>query len=295
MRFSIPTAKTKVLIQGITHSAAAVHVEKALVHDTLIVAGVSHEKGIKECLGVPVFQTVKAAVRKTKPDVCVVFSAPTRVYEDVAEVAKAKIPLIVVTTERVPVQEALRIRQLESKYRVSILGPASPGLVVPDGCVAGTMPAHLFKSGAVGIVTRSSSLAYEAVQQLSALGIGVSACVALGTSPVLGCSFVRPVKALLADPKTKAILMIGEVDGAFELKLAEYFGRQKRKKPLFVYIAGKTLPRPILTDILGVHLPNPADWIRWKHQLLRKAGAEIIGEPDLIGTQIQQYFQEHSK
>ena len=295
MRFSIPTAKTKVLIQGITHSSAAIHMEKALVHDTEIVGGVSHEKGLKEFLSVPVFQTVRTAVRKTKPDMCVVFSSPVRVYEDVAEVAAAKVPLIIVTTERVPIQEALRIRQLGEKYRVSILGPASPGILVPNACVAGTMPAHLFKTGVVGIVARSSSPSYEAVQQLSAVGLGVSACVALGTSSILGCGFVRPVKALLNDPNTKAILIIGEVEGSFEMRLAEFYGRQKRKKPLFVYIAGKTLPRPAIVEMLGTHFSNPADWIRWKHQALRKAGAQIIREPDLVGTVVSDYFAGEKK
>ncbi len=295
MKISIPTAKTKVLIQGITHSTAAVHVEKALVHDTLIVGGISHEKGVKEFLSVPVFQTAKAAVRKTKPDVCVVFSSPARVYKDVAEVAAAKVPIIIVTTERVPVQEALRIRQLSDKYKVSIFGPSSPGILVPGACMAGTMPAHLFKSGNVGIVARSSSLSYEAVQQLSAVGLGVSACVTLGTSPILGCSFVRPVKALLADPNTQAILVIGEVEGAFEMKLAEFYGRQKRKKPLFAYIAGKTLPRPNFVQMLGTPVPNPADWIRWKHQALRKAGGRIIGESDVIGEQLFNYFKQEEE
>lgn len=290
MRFSIPTRKTKVLIQGITHSSAAVHVEKALVHDTQIVGGISHEKGLKEFLSVPIFPSARSAVRKTKPDVCVVFSSPARVYKDVAEVAATKVPLIIVTTERVPVQEALRIRQLGEKYRVSILGPASPGILVPEACVAGNMPAHLFKPGEVGIVARSSSLSYEAVQQLSAVGLGVSGCVALGTSPILGCGFVRPLKALLADPKTKAVLVIGEVEGSFEMRLAEFYGRQKRKKPLFAYIAGKTLPRPAVVEMLGTHFSNPADWIRWKHQALRKAGAQIIREPDLIGQVMQAYF-----
>ena len=243
----------------------------------------------------PVFQTVRTAVRKTKPDMCVVFSSPVRVYEDVAEVAAAKVPLIIVTTERVPIQEALRIRQLGEKYRVSILGPASPGILVPNACVAGTMPAHLFKTGVVGIVARSSSLSYEAVQQLSAVGLGVSACVALGTSSILGCGFVRPVKALLNDPNTKAILIIGEVEGSFEMRLAEFYGRQKRKKPLFVYIAGKTLPRPAIVEMLGTHFSNPADWIRWKHQALRKAGAQIIREPDLVGTVVSDYFAGEKK
>lgn len=282
----IPTRKTKVMIQGIMNSGAAVPVEQAIVYGTNIVAGVTHEKGVKEVLGVPVFQTVKGAVKNTKPDVCVVFSSPSRVYGDVKEVAKEKVPLIVCTSERVPVQDALHIRSLGKRYGVNILGPSSPGVVVPGECVAGTMPVHVFGQGNVAIVARSSSLSYEAMQQLSAAGLGVSVCFAIGATPVLGTGFVPVVQALMEDVRTKAILVIGEMDGEFEMHLAEYYGGLKKKKQMFAYIAGKTAPRMREQEMLGTEIPKPDEWIQRKTKALRKAGVIIIDELHMIGKKM---------
>lgn len=282
MKFMLPSSNARVLFQGITHSTAAVHVEKAIIHGTNIVGGVSHEKGVKDFLGVPVFQTVKTAVKNTKPTICVVFSSPSRVYDDVKEVAKEKIPLIICTTEHVALHDALRLRQLAEKYKVCILGPASSGVVVPESCVAGTMPAHLFKKGNVAILARSSSLAYEAVQKLAAIDRGISACIALGTNGILCCSFVPVLTALASDKKTSEILVIGEGEGPFEFELAEAYRALKKKKKLIVYLVGGTLTDGPALHLIGKENKTPAEWVDLKEKALQKAGAVVIRDLDKL-------------
>ncbi|MBR5130630.1 MAG: succinate--CoA ligase subunit alpha [Alphaproteobacteria bacterium] len=286
MKFVLPTDKTPILVQGITGSLGATHAEMAIVYGSNIVAGVAKEKGLKTFLNVPVFQTVREAVRKTKPVVSMVFSTPARALADVTEAAKEKIPLIVCTTEHVPLHDRLMMIEVAEKYGVRLLGPSSPGVVSVDKCLAGTMPAHLFPKGTIGIVSRSSSLTYEAVQQLSALNIGVSSCVALGTSTVLGTSFIPVVQSLLSDAKVKSILIIGDVNGRFEFELASWYKNQKKRKPIVVYISGKSFPKSKKLPLVGSSELTPAEKIIQKQQALEQVGAKVVYSPELIGKTV---------
>lgn len=279
----LPNQNTPVLCQGITSSLGAVHTEMALVYGTNIVAGVAREKGLKTYLNIPVFQTVKEAVRKTKPQISVVFSTPARALTDVSEAIKEKIPLIICTTEHVPLHDALQMKEMAAKYDVSLLGPSSPGVVTVDKCLAGAMPAHLFPKGNVGIVTRSSSMAYEAARQLSQVGLGISACVSLGTAPITGTDFIAPVKAMLSDPRTKAILMIGDFNSQLEFEFANWYQKQKRQKPLAVYIGGKAYGKSKKTPLLGSENKLPAKSVQEKQEALSQVGAHLILSPDMLG------------
>lgn len=282
----LPTQSTPVLYQGITSSLGAVHTEMALVYGTNIVAGVAREKGLKTYLNVPVFQTVKEAVRKTKPQISVIFSTPARALFDVGEAVRARIPLVICTTERVPVHDALQMKELAAKYDVQLLGPSSPGLVTVDKCLAGAMPAHLFEKGTIGIVTRSSSMAYEAARQLSKEGYGVSACIALGTAPITGTDFIPAVKALLSDARTKAILIIGDYAGLSEFELAAWYQKQKRQKPLAAYIGGKAYGKSKKTPLLGSQNKLPAKSVAEKQEALAKVGAHVILSPEELGSSL---------
>lgn len=290
----LPTQNTPVLCQGITSSMGAVHTEMALVYGTHIVAGVAREKGLKTYLNVPVFQTVKEAVRKTKPQISLIFSTPARALADVSEAIKEKIPLIICTTEHVPLHDALQMKRLAAKQDVHLLGPSSPGLVTVDKCLAGAMPAHLFPKGSVGIVTRSSSMAYEAARQLSREGLGISTCIALGTAPITGTDFTEPVKALLSDTRTKAILMIGDFNGLSEHNFALWYQKQKRQKPLAVYIGGKTYGKSKKPPLLGAQNKVPAQSVAEKQAALSQVGAHLILSPEELGTKLSELVRNEA-
>lgn len=292
MKFVLPNDTTPILVQGITSSLGATHTEMAIVYGSNIVAGIAREKGLKTFLNVPVFQTVREAVRKTKPQVSIIFSTPMRALTDVTEAAKAKIPLIICTTEHVPLHDRLKMTEITEKYGVRLLGPSSPGIVRVDKCLAGTMPAHLFPKGNIGIVSRSSSLTYEAVQQLASLNMGVSACVTLGTSLVLGTPFIPVVQTMLSDAKIKSILIIGELNGHFEFELASWYKHQKRKKPLIVYISGKSFPASKKLPMVGMNIPLPCELVKQKQQALEQVGATVVYSPEMIGQTVKQTMQK---
>ncbi len=284
--FKFPNKKTPVLYQGITSSSAAVHVEKALLYGTNIVAGVSKDKSVTTFQNIPVFQTVKEAVRKTKPSMSVIFSSPQRVLQDFEEAAKSHIPVIVCPVNHVPYQDVLKMKQLALKYKVQLIGPSAPGIVTVDECLAGTVPAHLFPKGNVGIVSRSSSLTYEAVQQLSKFNLGVSSCVAIGSAAIIGSSFVPFVEAFLKDVKTKVILIIGKTSGEFEYELIQFLKKKKTHKKIVVYIPGKHLLQEQKTPVVGVRVDENA--LKHKENALEKAGVKVIHSATQIGFQTAQ-------
>ncbi|MDD3669273.1 MAG: CoA-binding protein [Alphaproteobacteria bacterium] len=282
----LPTSRTPVLIQGISSEKGAMHTEMALAFDTRVVAGTSRAPGMKHFLGVPVFKSVAEAVAKTKPKVSVIFAPPDRVLAEAKEAARAKIPLIVCTTEHVPAQTALRLRQVARDCGVTILGPAAPGLVVPDVGVFGTMPTHLFQAGRVGVIGRSGSLIYEAVGQLKKRGLGVSACVAVGTAPVLASSYRPAFEALLRDDRTRVILVIGLPQGPFEFELADIYQKTLDKKPLCVYIPGTgNIPPPPMT-LIGEPTEAGESVRERKIQALVRAGAVVVAGLDTIGKEV---------
>lgn len=279
----LPDQHTPILCQGITSSMGATHTEMAIAYGSNIVAGTSRDKGISQFLNVPVFQTVKDAVNKTKPLVSIIFSTPARAFEETEAAIKARIPLIICTAEHVPAHDVLRMKALAEKYHVHLIGPSSLGLVRTGECLAGSIPAHLFPNGNIGIVGRSSSLIYEAVQQLSEKGLGVSSCVSLGAGELLVTSFVPVYDALLGDPKTKIILIIGQLHGLMEFELADFYKKSRRKKPTIVYMAGEALLKSNKIPILGTHLLNPAQIIFEKQQALNKVGIQIVQSSVDIG------------
>lgn len=269
--------KTPVIIQGITNRIGTIYTELSLAYGTNIVAGIAREKGVKKVLDIPIYETVKEAVSKTGAKVTVVFSTVNRVFDDVMQAIKAKVSLIICTTEHIPLQVVLMLKENAVKAGVSLLGPSSAGIVFPSlKIVLGSIPAHLFPSGNIGIVSRSSSLTYEAVQQLKKTEQGVSACIMLGSLPILGVNFVEAVKFLLKDTKTKSIFVIGDLTGNFEEELAFFYKKQKKKKPLFVYIAGKKLPVSWRKPLVGEHIYEPSVVVENKLKALVDAGAFVV-------------------
>lgn len=284
-----PNRNTAILCQGITSSTGAVHTERAIAYGSRIVSGVARDKGVTKFLDLPVFTTVKEAVRKTRPSVSVVFANPSRVYADVEEAVKAHIPMVICTTTHVPYHDILKMRELAQKNKVCLIGPSAPGIVVPEQVLAGNMPAHLFPKGNVGIISRSSSLTYESVQQLAAQQLGVSTCVGIGSGAILCTSFVPVIETMIADSKTKAILIIGKINSEFETELATFLKKKKTKKPVFIYLAGQPRQRRE-RSVLGGAKQTSAEIAAYKKKVCAAAGMIVLNRFDTIGSQVKEYF-----
>ena len=285
--FFLPTKETPILCQGITSHAGAVHTELALAYGSHIVAGTSADKNVRQFLGVPVFKSVAEAVRVKSPQISVIFSTPVHALEDVCEAINAGIKMVVCITESVPMHDALKMKALAKEKNVCLLGPSSMGIGVMGQTVIGSVPLHLFAKGKIGLVGRSASLMWEVAGQLAAVGLGVSSVVSLGAGHLIGTSFVPPVKALLADNSTQGILIVGQVHGELEYELARFYGRQKNKKPIWVYIPGRSLEKSEKRPLLGMQAVKFADVIDKKKEVLLAAGIRWIDSPDMFGKTLK--------
>ena len=292
--FFLPKKETPILCQGITSSTGAVHTELALAYGSHIVAGVSAEKNVKTFLNIPIFHSVKEVMQKAteKPQVSVIFSTPTRALIDAVEAIEAHIPMVICTTEGVPMHDALKMRALAEKNNVCFIGPSSSGIVCVGETLVGSIPAHLFPKGKIGLVGRSSSLMWEAVEQLKHVGLGISKCISLGTDHLIATSFVPIVKALLQDKETQAILVIGQVHGELEYELSKFYKKQKNPKKVWAYIPGRSLEKSDKRPLLGMRTVKFADVIEAKKQALIDAGFYWIDRPDLIGKTIKEQMKE---
>ena len=262
--------------------------QKALEYDTNVVAGISQETHLKNLMGIPIFNKVKQAVQKYHPKISVIFSTPAHALEDVIQAANAGIPLIICTTEHVPMHDSLKMQMVAKEKDVLLLGPSSNGILNVKQAITGTLPTHLFQSGDIAIVGRSSSLVYEAVFQLSELGLGISKCITFGTDHLIGTTYVPVVQALLKDNSTNAILIIGQVHGQLEQELATFIKTQKKHKQMFAYIPGKSLTRSDKRPLLGMKSVLFSEVIKQKKELFEKAGIQYIDSVDQIGSQIFQ-------
>lgn len=285
--FFLPTKETPILCQGITSNAGAVHTELALAYGSNIVAGTSPDKNIRQFLGIPVYKTVAEAVKMKAPKVSVVFATPTHALKDVEDAIKAGIEMIVCITERMPMHDALKMKQMAEKAGVCLLGPSSMGIGVVEQTVIGSVPIHLFTKGKIGVVGRSASLLWEVARQLSTVGLGVSSVVSLGADHLIGTSFVPVVKALLSDKQTEGILVVGQVHGEFEYELARFYEKQKNKKPMWCYIPGRSLDRSEKRPFLGMQTVKFADVIDRKKEALMAVGAHWIDNADSFGKEIK--------
>lgn len=282
----IATAKTKVICQGILTPQGLVHTEQAIAYGTNVVGGVAQGKGNQLVLGVPVFDTVKEAVSATHPDVTVIFAKPEQVLDEIKAAIEAEIKWIVCPVERVAVHEMLKIKSMLKKSKSRLLGPASTGLITASECKIGTMPAHLFLQGNVGLMSRSSSILYEAMQQLKNKGIGVSSCVSIGAYPILGTDYCDIFDKFQRDKKTDVVVLIGEVGGSFEVQFAEHYKNLKKKKPLVAYVAGQFVPPDTYMGNISAIVRREQETALYKKQALQDAGAIIVSSPATIGDTV---------
>lgn len=233
---------TKVLIQGITGTQASFHVKRSIESGTNVVAGVSPHHGGEEHLGVPVFDTIRDAARELSFNASVLFVPANGVKSAVREAVEARIPLIVSIAQGVPVHDMLEIKSMLKGSETTMIGPNTPGLITPEEARLGIFPENIHKKGSIGVISRSSTLTYEAVLEINAAGFGQSTVVGLGDDMIVGSDFKNLLKLFNEDEETKAVVLIGKADNAYELGVAQYYDVIPKKKPVIAFVAGEALP-----------------------------------------------------
>ncbi len=287
---------TRVVVQGITGAAGSFHAEQMLAYGTKLVAGVTPSRGGTPFLGkVPIFDTVQEAVRETGANASVIFVPPLHAADAILEAAGAGIPLVVAITEGIPVQDMVKVKRfLEGAPGVRLLGPNCPGVITPGQCKIGIMPGHIHRPGPVGIVSRSGTLTYEAVNQLSALGLGQSTAVGIGGDPVNGTDFVDCLSRFEADPETEAIVLIGEIGGSGE-EWAARFVAKNVSKPVVGFIAGRSAPPGRRMGHAGAVISGASGGAEGKIAALRDAGVVVCERLAGIGQAMRDVLARESR
>ncbi|MES9989514.1 MAG: succinate--CoA ligase subunit alpha [Candidatus Thiodiazotropha endolucinida] len=276
---------SRVIFQGFTGQHATFHAEEAIRMGTQVVGGVTPGKGGQIHIERPVFDTVRDAVVQAGADVSVVFVPPPFSADAVMEAIEAGIKVIVVITDGVPVQDMVRVKRYLIGHDAIIVGPNTAGVITPEECKVGIMPAHIYPKGRVGIVSRSGTLNYEAVEQMSELGLGVSTSVSIGGDPVNGCDFLTLLEKFADDDETEAVLMIGEIGGAQEVEAAAW-ARDHLNKPLIGFIAGATAPPGRRMGHAGAIISGEGDTAQAKMQRLAELGVHVVQNAAEIGKTV---------
>ncbi|HVI94543.1 MAG TPA: succinate--CoA ligase subunit alpha [Anaeromyxobacter sp.] len=275
---------TRVLVQGITGSAGSFHTEQMLEYGTRVVAGVTPNRGGTRFQGtVPIFHTVAAAVKETGANAAAIFVPPPYAADAIIEAAESDVALIIAITEGIPVLDMVRVRRyVESRPKSRLIGPNCPGVITPGQCKIGIMPGHIHRPGRIGVVSRSGTLTYEAVKQLTDLGLGQSTAVGIGGDPVHGTDFVEVLRAFEADGETEAVIMIGEIGGSEEERGAA-FVRDHMSKPVVGFIAGRTAPPGKRMGHAGAVVSGGSGTAEAKIEAMRQAGITVVESPHLLG------------
>ena len=284
-------SETRVLVQGITGSQGQLHTRGCRVYGTNIVSGVTPGKGGQDFEGVPIFNTVKQAVEATGANATMIFVPPSFAADAIVEAAAVKIPLIVAITEGVPVQDMVRAVNYVKRQGVRLIGPNCPGVITPGECKIGIMPGSIHQPGKIGVVSRSGTLTYEAVGQLSGVGLGQSTCIGIGGDPVNGTNFIDCLRMFQDDPGTEAIVMIGEIGGDAEEQAAA-FVKEYVTKPIVSFIAGQTAPPGRRMGHAGAIISGGKGTAAEKMAALQDAGIHVVPTPADIGEKMVEVLKK---
>jgi succinyl-CoA synthetase alpha subunit len=281
---------SKVIVQGFTGTEGTFHATQMIEYGTKVVGGVTPGKGGQKHLDLPVFNTVREAVQATGADVSVIFVPPSFGADAIMEAANGGIKLIVTITEGIPVSDMVVVKEYIKSYECRLIGPNCPGIITPGEAKVGIMPGFIHRKGTVGIISRSGTLTYEAVDQVTKMGLGQSTCIGIGGDPIVGTTTLDAVKLMMADKETKAIVVIGEIGGNMENEAALWI-KDNSTKPVIGFIAGQTAPKGRRMGHAGAIIGGKNDTAAAKMEIMKECGIHVVESPAEIGATVKKALE----
>lgn len=274
---------SRVIVQGFTGSEGTFHATQMIEYGTNVVGGITPGKGGQLHLGLPVFNTVEEAVKKVSANVSVIFVPPAFAADTIIEAATGGIKVIICISEGIPIADMVKVKHILSELPdVRLIGPNCPGVISPGEAKVGIMPGFIHKKGNIGVISRSGTLTYEAVDQLTKLGLGQSTCIGIGGDPIIGTTTLEALKLLMADSETEGIVMIGEIGGSMETEAARWV-KEHGTKPVVGFIAGQTAPKGRRMGHAGAIIGGDEDTAAAKMKIMRECGIHVVESPAMIG------------
>lgn len=277
---------SKVIVQGFTGSEGTFHATRMIEYGTRVVGGITPGKGGQTHLGLPVFNTVRDAVKATSAEVSVIFVPPAFASDAIMEAAEGGIKLIVTITEGIPVSDMVLVKEYLKSFSCRLIGPNCPGIITPGEAKVGIMPGFIHRKGTIGIISRSGTLTYEAVDQVTQLGLGQSTCIGIGGDPVVGTTTLDAVKLMMDDGGTEAIVIIGEIGGNMENEAALWI-KENSTKPVICFIAGQTAPKGRRMGHAGAIIGGKSDTAAAKMAIMKECGIHVVESPADIGITVK--------
>jgi succinyl-CoA synthetase alpha subunit len=279
---------SKIIVQGFTGTEGTFHAEQMIAYGSPVVGGVTPGKGGQIHLGLPVFNTVRDAVKSTGADTSIIFVPPAFAADAIMEAANAGIKVIITITEGIPVADMVKVYDYITTYDCRMIGPNCPGVITPDEAKVGIMPGFVFKKGRVGVVSKSGTLTYEAADQVVRQGLGISTAIGIGGDPIIGTTTKEALELLINDEETDAVVMIGEIGGQLESDAANWYKKSGSSKPVIGFIAGETAPAGRTMGHAGAIVGGGDDTAQAKKRIMRECGIHVVDSPALIGEMVKE-------